>query len=317
MSGEVIDVVDGKTVRIMSQTGEITVELQYIDVPGPGQELYQTVKDHLRSLTKGKVVSYRPVRIAEDRSIGRVMLNDVDLSMQMIRDGAAWHVMARSAGQGAVEYDLFQSMEAAAKAEKRGVWSIPGLKPAAESSSQNASYAGASGQRMPKPVSKAPSKPKPGPWSDINPALGDVGALLNGYNARTQTGYISTSLLGIKEVDANSGVNMAVDFTYHYKEAAEGRKGVYVMTVVAWSKSGYFAKHNQLSLVSDEKVTRLGTPKRTAVAKDGAVREVLTFQVSRQTLESVGYKDVILKVGDHLVYPAGMKYLIMNLLQAT
>ena len=132
LSGEVIDVVDGKTVRLATQTGEIKVELQFIEVPEPGQDLHETVKDHLRSLAKGKVVAYRPLRLLRGRTIGRITVRGVDLSLQMIRDGAAWHVSSKSVGQDAAEYDVYQSMESTAKSEKRGLWSIPGLKPAWE-----------------------------------------------------------------------------------------------------------------------------------------------------------------------------------------
>jgi endonuclease YncB( thermonuclease family) len=316
MSGEVIGVADGKTVRIKTQSGEIKVELQFIEVPEPGQDLHQRVKDHLSGLVKGKVVTYRPVRLLQDRSIGRVAVNDVDVSLQMIRDGAAWHVTSKSAGQDAAEYELYRSMEAAAKTEKRGIWSVAGLKPAWEVRAERS----AETQRIEDaryPRSIAVSKPRPGQWGDINPAIGDVGALINGYNAATRIGYVGTSLLDLTSVDPALGVRMAVDVTYHYKETAEGRKGIYLLTVVSRSKNEYFSKDSKLLLVGDEKIKELGLPKRTVTPEDGAVREVLTFQLSREVLESVANQDVVLKVGNHLIYPSGIKYLIMNMLQAT
>jgi hypothetical protein len=63
------------------------------------------------------------------KSIARTMTFDgVDLSLQMIRDGAAWHEPRNTSGQvdyEAVDYDANQTL---AKNEKRGVWSVPNLK---------------------------------------------------------------------------------------------------------------------------------------------------------------------------------------------
>jgi endonuclease YncB( thermonuclease family) len=41
--GEVIDVIDGKTVLVAIPGGKVKVELQYIDVPDQGQQLSDTV----------------------------------------------------------------------------------------------------------------------------------------------------------------------------------------------------------------------------------------------------------------------------------
>jgi endonuclease YncB( thermonuclease family) len=245
MSGEVIGVVDGKTLRIASQTGEIKVELQFREVPDRGQEMHETVKNHLRGLTKGKIVAYRPSRIGRDRTVGRVMLNNVDLSLQLIRDGAAWHVFSKSEGQDSSEYALYESTQAIARTEKIGIWSIPGMKTAWEVRAEQNEAAGRA-QEARYPRASARSRPKPGVWGDTNPSIGDVGALMNGYNASTRTGYIGTSLLDVIEIDAASGIRMLVDLTYHYKQADAGRKGVYVLTIVSYSATEHFLKNNNL-----------------------------------------------------------------------
>jgi endonuclease YncB( thermonuclease family) len=186
LSGEVIDIVDGKTVRLATQTGEITVELQFIEVPEPGQDLQERVKDHLRSLAKGKVVAYRPLRLLKGRSIGRITVSGVDLSLQMIRDGAAWHVSSKAVGQDAAEYATYQSMESAAKTEERGLWSIPGLKPAWEVRAEKMAEARrAEDARYAQTSSSSSSRRRPGIWGDVNPTIGDVGPLMNGYNAQS------------------------------------------------------------------------------------------------------------------------------------
>ena len=316
MSGEVVDVIDGKTLRVMSHTGEIKVELQFIEVPEPGQIMYDTVKGHLRGLTRGKVVAYRPTRIGRDRTVGRVMLNNVDIGLQMLRDGAAWHIISRSEGQEVAEYALYESTQALARTEKIGIWSVPGMKTASQVRAEKSESIGRA-QDARYPRAKPRSKPMPGVWGDINPSIGDVGALMNGYNAKSRMGYVGTSLMVVKEMDDSSGIRMMVDLTYHYKQGAEGRKGVYVLTIVSRSTTEHFLKNNNLFLTGDDKTIDLGKPKRTSSTDNGTVQEVLTYQLTRDVLERVANKDVVLTMGKRVFYPTGMKYLIINLLQVS
>ena len=122
--GEVVDVIDGKTVLVAIPGSKVKVELQYIDVPEQGQQLSDTVTAHLRSLVIGKSVEYRPQVLLKDRAIGRLTIKNIDISQQMLRDGAAWHKPIDSSGQERAEFDIYASTEAAAKQERIGVWSI-------------------------------------------------------------------------------------------------------------------------------------------------------------------------------------------------
>src|SRR5687767_14617752 len=100
-SGTVIELVDGKTVIVALPTGKVTVELEYIDVPEQGQPLYQTVRDHLQKLIVGKQISFRLGGFVGSRMAGGLLLNGVDVSQQMVRDGAAWHIPRETSGQDA------------------------------------------------------------------------------------------------------------------------------------------------------------------------------------------------------------------------
>src|SRR5688572_3488652 len=90
--GEVVDIIDGRTIVVAAANGRVKIELQFIEVPQPGQELTDTITNHLRTLLVGRIVEYRPKMIIADIVVGRVLLNNVDVSRQMLRDGAAWHV---------------------------------------------------------------------------------------------------------------------------------------------------------------------------------------------------------------------------------
>ncbi len=132
--GKVTEVIDGKTLVVEPQPQvTIRIELQYIEVPEAEQQLHNLIKNHLSGLVLNKNVEFRPKNINETaKPIGQVLLNGVDISQQMLRDGAAWYSSAEKDIQGPAESKVYQYNESLAKNEKRGVWSIADLKPAWE-----------------------------------------------------------------------------------------------------------------------------------------------------------------------------------------
>jgi endonuclease YncB( thermonuclease family) len=127
--GNVVEFVDAKTVVVEMSTGRIKVELQYIDVPEPQQTLHALVSEHVRKMLLGKLVEIQTNSFYQGKATAKVSLNGVDISQQLLRDGAAWHVPAAKSGQLRDEFEVYAGAESLAKKEKRGVWSIPDLKP--------------------------------------------------------------------------------------------------------------------------------------------------------------------------------------------
>lgn len=329
--GKVIEVIDGKTVVIEMGSGKLTAVLQYIEVPEPEQPLYWTARDHLEKLVLGKSVEFYPQGIMPAKTFGQLYVGGLDIAQQMLRDGAAWHVSAQKSGQGREESNSYQYNQEQAKSEKRGVWSVENMKPAwqfragklenARRQEYGLSGTSANAVEMNTAYAKPAANKKPGMWGDTNPSLKNIGALLNGYNAKTKTGYVGTSLLGVTELDKekeNDEQKTAVDITYFYKEDDQkGRKGVFVVSVVSISKEWRFLKYNDLSIVSDEKNTVIGKAKRTTLNDGDTVRERLTYEVKRSAIEKiVNGGDVIIKVGDYMIRPnQGLQLLLYNMLQ--
>jgi len=327
VSGEVIEIVDGKTVVISIPTGRLKAELQFVEVPEEGQPYHDIVKEHLNAMVLGKVVVYRAQTIFKDRTVGRMLLNGVDVSQQLLRDGAAWHIPATVSGQEKSEFEIYASTEKEARGEKRGVWSIEGSKPAWEiraeraaiarvTSSSNSSLS--TGPQSANPITIA----KVGYWGDKNPALTNIGALANGYNAETKCGYVGTSYLGVpqSEIDKAMGAKTAVDISYFYKENEKNvRKGVFVITVLSASPKVRFLARNDLFVINDEKSTFIGKPKRTTSVINGEVQEILSYTVSRNAIETVANgSEVVLKVGEYSCRPLPMlQYMLFNLLQVS
>lgn len=323
--GEVVDVIDGKTVLVAIPGGKVKVELQFIDVPEPGQQLHDTVKEHLRTLLLGKSVEYRPRTITKDRAIGRLIVKKVDVSQQMLRDGAAWHLPLEGSGQDKSEFDVYASNEAVAKNEKIGVWSIPGLKPAWEVRANNLDIARQKEKNAALLKSDAEDNEpqKRGMRLTSNPAFGDVGALLNRYDAETRTGFLSTSFipgtLEPGEKEAFEIEKMSIDMTYYYRENRRGeRTGTFVFSVFFQSRKTNFLANNSLIVLDEGKTTNIGKPKRRVTSQDGLIGEVLMYKVPRNVMERAANNEgVYFKVGQHVIWLTGARYLLYNMLQIT
>lgn len=135
IEGTVTQIVDGRTVVIETNAKQkLTVKLQFIEVPEPEQELSATVKDHLQKLTFNKTAQFvtRQMSLETSQMTGRLTVGGVDVSQQMLRDGAAWYALPEKDSQNANERAEYQKIEATAKTEKRGVWGNANLKPAWE-----------------------------------------------------------------------------------------------------------------------------------------------------------------------------------------
>ncbi len=132
ISGQVVEVIDGSTFVMQTSNAKFKIRLQYIDPPESTQPLQDVVTKHLSSMILGKPVLAKLHGLAGETTIAKAMLGDVDLSMQMLRDGAAWYSVPESSGHAEAERSQYLEMERHAKAEKRGVWSLVNIRPAWE-----------------------------------------------------------------------------------------------------------------------------------------------------------------------------------------
>lgn len=133
VGGRVVEILDGKTVVIQTfNNSKLTAELQYIEVPEAEQPFHKIAKDHLQALVLDKKIEFRARGLSSTKTVGQLLLNGVDVSQQMIRDGAAWYAVQQKNAQDYNESAIYQNTETQAKSEKLGVWSVAGLKPSWE-----------------------------------------------------------------------------------------------------------------------------------------------------------------------------------------
>jgi endonuclease YncB( thermonuclease family) len=322
LPAHVVDVVDGRTMVLAVGSGKITIQLDYIEVPEAGQPLYETVRSHLTKLVSGQAVQYRPRLVSRDRTIGRIVANGVDISQQLVRDGAAWHMPMKLSGQTAAEHAAFDALQQAAKQDGLGIWAVPELKPSWESAAKVRTVnTPPPAQRTESAYVRQAAKPRPGKWGDVNPRLGDVGALFNGYNAESKTGFLTTGMSMVDltarpDDDRFRNAKLFVDITYWYKETESGRTGTFVFTLISENDSPMFARQQDLNLITEKGSIVIGRGKRLESRSDGKVFEKLTFNISREHMERLASDVTVMKIADHLIEPRVIRYILYNMLQS-
>lgn len=344
VNGKVVEIVDGKTVIIQMQNrSRIVAELQYIEVPETGQPLNQVAVEHLRGLVLDKVIEFRARGLRQTTTIGQLFLKDVDISQQMIRDGAAWYAVLEKSGQDAAESEIYESNEMQAKSEKRGIWAIDNLKPSWEiraEAEENRRRAEKAAQetvaRMTSEVAAKPVKtvkPKARPqmssesqmWAatpDTNGKMPEnitnVGGLMVGYNAQTKIGIVASPLLKLEIPAGNVFDSFGIGIAYLYHDDEQkGRENIYLVGVESDSKEFRFLKFNDLTIMADNQKIVVGKAKRGSRQNGLLVKETLIYQVKRSVLTKIANaKSVTVKVGTYsTVVNSDVQMMLINFLK--
>ncbi len=120
ITGKVIGVTDGDTIKVLVNKESITVRLEGIDAPESKQSFGNKSKQALSDIVFGKEVTIK--KTGDDRygrTLGVVMIGDVDANSKMIEDGWAWHFTKYN------DEERLAELEEEARAEKRGLWADP------------------------------------------------------------------------------------------------------------------------------------------------------------------------------------------------
>lgn len=342
--GRVVEVIDGKTCVVEVPGGKLTFVLQYIEIPDPEQPLHQTVKGHLQSLVLDKRVEFLPSGVMKDKTIGRLFVKGVDVSQQMLRDGAAWYSVAEKSGQDEDESLLYQDNETQAKNEKRGVWGVENLKPVWEFRAEKAvlqrkqeEEAAKSSAFVSEMQNQQRQQQKPtvqptrqldresGLWADndevkLPKGIMNVGGLLVAHDPSGLIGFVGTPPLKFEVLGNDNAPEMVIGIIYMYADdGPRGMKRFYIITVESESDDYNFLTNNNLVVTADKQKINFGKAKRGSLKYDYGVKEVLTYEIKRQTIEKIANsRDIQIRVGKYDgKSPAGIQDLLKNMLKAT
>ncbi|AJE21561.1 thermonuclease family protein [Azotobacter chroococcum] len=122
ITGQVVEVLNGDTLSLLtSDDWQIHVRLANIDAPNPSQPYSDKARQTLSALALGKRATLKvQARDMAGRSVAQVFIEGKDINREMVRRGAAWVAHDHAAPPVHLLPD-----EAAAKRERRGLWSQP------------------------------------------------------------------------------------------------------------------------------------------------------------------------------------------------
>lgn len=125
IEGLVVGVSDGDTITVLDQQkNSYKIRLQGIDAPEKKQAFGEKSKQSLHDLVHSK-----QVRIEYDkedkygRIVGKVTVDDVDVCLQQLVLGMAWHYKKYQNEQSVSDRALYSETELKSKSLKLGLWS--------------------------------------------------------------------------------------------------------------------------------------------------------------------------------------------------
>ena len=121
IAGRVVGITDGDTFTLLTRDlRQVKVRVAEIDAPERGQPYASRSRQQLSELLFDTHVTVR-VQVVDryGRPVGRPLVGETDVTVEMIRTGAAWVYRSYSD-----DVELY-ALERTAQAERRGLWALP------------------------------------------------------------------------------------------------------------------------------------------------------------------------------------------------
>jgi endonuclease YncB( thermonuclease family) len=125
--GRVVGVSDGDTVTVIDvNKTQYKIRLAGIDAPEKAQAYGQKSKESLSELVFGKQVDVEwSKQDRYGRTVGKIMLAGVDINLEQIKRGMAWHYKQYQNEQSPEDRDAYAQYQSQAQERKMGLWRDP------------------------------------------------------------------------------------------------------------------------------------------------------------------------------------------------
>jgi len=125
--GLVVGVSDGDTIRVLNSEGqEVRVRLLGIDAPESSQPFGRVSKRALSDLIFRENVEVRFDKTDRfGRIVGKIIHNNRDINLIMVKNGLAWHYTRFIQEQPSADRVSYARGQQQAQAQKIGIWSQP------------------------------------------------------------------------------------------------------------------------------------------------------------------------------------------------
>lgn len=126
LDGTIVGVADGDTVTLLDATRtQHKIRLDGIDAPERTQPHGQRARQSLVQLVHGRAAHADCPKIDRyGRAVCRVIVDGVDVGLEQIRRGFAWHYVKYAHEQRAGDRADYSRAESAARAAQFGLWSF-------------------------------------------------------------------------------------------------------------------------------------------------------------------------------------------------
>jgi endonuclease YncB( thermonuclease family) len=123
LSGKVEKVDEGDLFTLINMNRSIKIRLLGVDAPEVNQPFADVSREHLAQLVLHKFVVVQYSGLGPNNNIvGKVLIGELDICAQMIRDGAAWYSDTDAGYLSPEDRDTYRGSEQAARSERRGIW---------------------------------------------------------------------------------------------------------------------------------------------------------------------------------------------------
>jgi endonuclease YncB( thermonuclease family) len=126
LDGTIVGVADGDTVTLLDASKtQHRIRLDGIDAPERTQPHGQRARQSLATLAHGRVARADCPKVDRyGRAVCRVIVDGVDLGLEQIRRGYAWHYVKYAHEQRAIDRERYARAESDARLSSAGLWSF-------------------------------------------------------------------------------------------------------------------------------------------------------------------------------------------------
>ena len=127
LHGRVVGVSDGDTVTILDANNkQHKIRLSGIDAPEKAQAFGQKSKESLSEMVFGKSVDVEwDKQDRYGRTVGKIMLGGLDICLEQVKRGLAWHYKQYQNEQSPEDRDAYAQYQSQAQERRVGLWRDP------------------------------------------------------------------------------------------------------------------------------------------------------------------------------------------------
>ena len=124
LQGKVVHIADGDTITVLDANNtQHKIRLQGIDAPEKAQPFGQKSKQSLSQMVYNKQVTVEYQKKDKyGRTVGKVVFNGLDICLEQIKLGMAWHYKQYESEQTKEDRETYAQAEHAARTQALGLW---------------------------------------------------------------------------------------------------------------------------------------------------------------------------------------------------